>query len=39
MDKCPNCDEYWVVCPCCKIPFCPDCGMIEYEAEENEEGE
>ena len=37
MNQCPNCQEYWVSCPCCKESFCPDCGMIESEAEETEE--
>jgi len=33
MDQCPNCEEYWVRCPCCKESFCPDCGMLESDAE------
>ena len=37
MDKCPNCDEWWVTCPCCNINFCPDCGMTEQETEDIED--
>lgn len=39
MDQCPTCATWWVSCPCCKESFCPDCGMLESEAEEENEEE
>lgn len=31
-DKCPDCNEFWVTCPCCDETFCPDCGLRENDA-------
>jgi hypothetical protein len=36
MDKCPTCNDWWVSCPCCSESFCRNCGMLESEAEEEE---
>lgn len=30
-DKCPDCETYWVSCPCCSTEFCNDCGQLESE--------
>jgi hypothetical protein len=37
MEKCPNCNEWLVVCPCCDVAFCPSCMATEEELEEEEE--
>ncbi|MEK4581768.1 hypothetical protein [Bacillus sp. FSL R12-0074] len=39
MDQCPNCNEWWVHCPCCDVNFCHKCGMEENEVEDYEEEE
>ncbi len=36
MDNCPICKGWWVKCPCCDESFCPSCGMLESEAEDEE---
>ena len=33
-NKCPECDEYWITCPCCNHTFCDRCGLTEDEAQE-----
>ena len=33
MDKCPECNEWWVTCPCGET-FCPMCGLTEIDAED-----
>ncbi|GAC42296.1 archaeal DNA polymerase II [Paenibacillus popilliae ATCC 14706] len=32
-DRCPECDTFWEQCPCCGLSFCPDCRMVESDAE------
>lgn len=39
MDKCPKCNTFLEVCPCCEAAFCPDCRSTEDEMEEDEEEE
>lgn len=36
MDQCPECKEWWILCPCCAVSFCPDCGMLEDDAVEED---
>lgn len=35
-DKCPNCSVFWEYCPCCETAYCPDCGLLEQDVEEQE---
>ena len=35
-DRCRECGEVWVQCPCCHESFCPECGALESEQEEEE---
>ena len=37
MEKCPNCDEWLVGCPCCDTAFCPECGDTEEMLEEGDD--
>jgi hypothetical protein len=39
MSKCPKCDTWLEICPCCDTSFCPDCRSTEDELEEYEEDE
>jgi hypothetical protein len=38
-DRCSDCQEFWVICPCCQVAFCPTCSKTEEgQNEEDEEG-
>lgn len=37
MEKCPTCNTWLIMCPCCDVSFCPDCGSTEDELYEEEE--
>jgi|GEM_PF-1802429 len=42
-DKCPDCNEFWINCPCCNTSFCPECmqteNQVDWDALEESEGE
>jgi hypothetical protein len=33
-DRCRECKTWWEKCPCCQESFCPDCGALESEQDE-----
>jgi hypothetical protein len=39
MYDCNDCMQFFVVCPCCELEFCPSCGKTESDNDKEDNDE